>query len=50
MRDCVRHLICIDGLCFDNVPDATKFVIYLASRRRPITITRQEDTSACLYL
>ncbi|MBE0596118.1 MAG: hypothetical protein IH614_02470 [Desulfuromonadales bacterium] len=48
MRPCVRYLICIDGLCFDNVSDATKFVIHLASRRQPITITRQVDTTACL--
>lgn len=47
-RNCVRTLVCIDGLCFDNTPDAVKHLMRAASRRRPVTITHRTDTSTCL--
>ncbi|GEM_PF-3355476 len=48
MRSCVRTLICIDSECFDNIPDAAKCLMRLASRRSPVTITRRADARPCL--
>lgn len=46
-RSCIRTLTCIDGICFDNAHDAAKFLMYMVSRRQPVTISHQTDTSAC---
>ncbi len=48
MRSCVRTVICIDSECFDNIGDAVKYLMRLASCRRPVTITRRTDARACL--
>ncbi len=48
MRSCIRTIICINGQCFDNIPDAVKCLLDIASRRRPVTITRFSDTHHCL--
>lgn len=47
-RNCIRTLVCIDGLCFDNTPDAVKYLMKAASRRLPVTITRETDASTCI--
>jgi hypothetical protein len=47
MRNCIRTLFCVDGICFDNMSDASKFLMTMASRGKKVTITRQIDTSNC---
>lgn len=48
MRSCVRTLICIDAVCFDNSHDAGKYLLRLAAGRYPVTITRHTDAQQCL--
>ncbi len=48
MRSCLRTIICIDGECFDNIPDAGKYLLRLAAGRHPVTITRHTDARQCL--
>lgn len=41
-------MVCIDGICFTSLYDASKFLMILAERRQRVNITHRPDWSGCL--
>jgi hypothetical protein len=47
LKNCIIEQTCIDGICFDNSYDASKYLLQMAALGRAVKISRRNDTSQC---
>lgn len=44
---CGQKVVCVEEICFSNLYEAGKFLMVMAERRRPVSITHRRDWSGC---